>query len=100
MTSSLLFNLTTVAYFAAMVVFIIYLTSKNKVVGLVATLICWAGFIANTGGPVCGCGTEHLFITGSVLSSVIRGVRIMTLGTGNKTARLIRPGRVHRRTGR
>ena len=30
MNSSLLFNITTVAYFVAMVVFIIYLTSANK----------------------------------------------------------------------
>ena len=49
MNSSLLFNITTVAYFVAMVVFIVYLTSKNKSVGFVATLICWVGFIANTG---------------------------------------------------
>ncbi len=49
MSSSLLFNITTVAYFVAMVVFILYLTSKNKSVGLVATLICWVGFVANTG---------------------------------------------------
>jgi cytochrome c-type biogenesis protein CcsB len=31
-----------------MVVFIVYLTAKSKVVGFVATLICWVGFIANT----------------------------------------------------
>ena len=49
MTSSLLFNITTVAYFAAMVVFIVYLTSKNSAVGFFATLVCWVGFIANTG---------------------------------------------------
>ena len=49
MTSSLLFNITTIAYFAAMVVFIVYLTSKNDVIGFGATLICWVGFIANTG---------------------------------------------------
>ncbi|MEJ2492563.1 MAG: hypothetical protein P8Y84_13250 [Desulfuromonadales bacterium] len=49
MTSSLLFNITTIAYFAAMVVFIIYLASKNDKVALGATLICWLGFAANTG---------------------------------------------------
>jgi hypothetical protein len=49
MNSSLLFNITTVAYFVAMVVFIIYLTSANKSVGFFATLVCWVGFIANTG---------------------------------------------------
>ena len=48
MDSSLLFNITTIAYFAAMVVFIVYLTSKNKNVGFFATLICWIGFVANT----------------------------------------------------
>ncbi|MDH3998104.1 MAG: c-type cytochrome biogenesis protein CcsB [Desulfuromonadales bacterium] len=48
MTSSLFFNVTTISYFAAMVVFIVYLTSKTKVVGLVATAICWIGFLANT----------------------------------------------------
>jgi cytochrome c-type biogenesis protein CcsB len=49
MDSSLLFNITTIAYFAAMVVFIVYLTSKNEAIGFGATLICWVGFIANTG---------------------------------------------------
>mgnify|MGYP003574677119 CR=1 FL=1 len=49
MDSSLLFNITTIAYFAAMVVFIVYLTSKNDAIGFGATLICWVGFIANTG---------------------------------------------------
>jgi len=49
MTSSLLFNVTTIAYFVAMVVFIVYLTAKNENVGFFATLVCWAGFIANTG---------------------------------------------------
>ena len=48
MNSSLLFNITTIAYFAAMVVFIVFLTSRTKAVGLVATLICWVGFVANT----------------------------------------------------
>jgi len=48
MTSSLLFNITTIAYFVAMVVFIVYLTSRNQAVGFAATLICWVGFIANT----------------------------------------------------
>jgi cytochrome c-type biogenesis protein CcsB len=48
MSSSLLFNLTTIAYFAAMVVFILYLVSKSARIALVATLISWAGFLANT----------------------------------------------------
>ncbi len=49
MTSSFLFNITTVAYFVAMVVFIVYLTSRNQTIGFGATLACWAGFVANTG---------------------------------------------------
>ena len=49
MTSSLLFNITTIAYFAAMVVFIVFLTSRTKAVGFAAVLICWVGFVANTG---------------------------------------------------
>ena len=48
MDSSLFFNITTAAYFIAMVVFIIYLTSKSEQVGLVATVISWIGFAANT----------------------------------------------------
>jgi len=49
MSSSLLFNVTTIAYFAAMVMFLVYLVSKNSGVGLVATVVCWIGFLANTG---------------------------------------------------
>jgi len=48
MTSSLFFNVTTIAYFAATVLFLIFLVSKSSKVGLVATLVCWAGFLANT----------------------------------------------------
>ncbi|MBW2452326.1 MAG: cytochrome c biogenesis protein CcsA, partial [Deltaproteobacteria bacterium] len=48
MTSSLFFNITTAAYFIAMVIFIVYLTSKNKTVSFVAVLVCWVGFLANT----------------------------------------------------
>ncbi len=48
MTSSLLFNVTTIAYFAAMVIFILYLASKGSKVALVATVACWIGFAANT----------------------------------------------------
>ena len=49
MDSSLLFNVTTAAYFLGMVVFILYLTSKSEQIGFVATLISWIGFVANTG---------------------------------------------------
>ena len=49
MTSSLLFNVTTAAYFVAMVVFIVYLASKSEQVGFGAIVISWVGFVANTG---------------------------------------------------
>jgi cytochrome c-type biogenesis protein CcsB len=48
MTSSQLFNLTTFAYFAAMVLFIIYLPSRSRALALSATLAAWGGFIANS----------------------------------------------------
>ncbi|MHB8707739.1 MAG: cytochrome c biogenesis protein, partial [Desulfuromonadales bacterium] len=48
MDSSLFFNITTAAYFVAMVVFILYLTAKNEQIGFAATVICWVGFAANT----------------------------------------------------
>jgi cytochrome c-type biogenesis protein CcsB len=49
MTSSQLFNLTTIAYFAAMILFLAYLVIRSPKVGLIATLIAWAGFAANSG---------------------------------------------------
>jgi cytochrome c-type biogenesis protein CcsB len=48
MTSSLFFNLTTAAYFVAMVVFILYLSAKSEQIGLGGIIISWAGFAANT----------------------------------------------------
>ena len=48
MTSSLFFNLTTAAYFLAMVVFILYLSAKSEQIGLGAIIVSWAGFSANT----------------------------------------------------
>jgi cytochrome c-type biogenesis protein CcsB len=48
MTSSLFFNITTIAYFAAMVLFIVYLVSRAQVVALTATGLVWGGFVANT----------------------------------------------------
>ncbi len=48
MTSSQFFNITTVAYFASMVTFVVYIASRNKAVSLVATLLAWGGFAANT----------------------------------------------------
>ena len=49
MTSSMMFNLTTVAYFAAMILFIVYIASRSQAVALIATILCWLGFAANTG---------------------------------------------------
>jgi cytochrome c-type biogenesis protein CcsB len=46
--SSKLFNITTVCYFAAMFIFFIYLANRNKVVGLVASITAYAGFIVQT----------------------------------------------------
>ncbi|PKN43973.1 MAG: c-type cytochrome biogenesis protein CcsB, partial [Deltaproteobacteria bacterium HGW-Deltaproteobacteria-17] len=48
MTSSMMFNLTTVAYFAAMILFIVYIASRAQAVALIATILCWLGFGANT----------------------------------------------------
>ena len=48
MTSSLFFNITTIAYFAAMVLFIVYIVSRVQAVALTATGVVWAGFAANT----------------------------------------------------
>ncbi len=48
MTSSLFFNITTIAYFAAMVLFIVYIVSRIQAIGLTATGVVWAGFVANT----------------------------------------------------
>jgi len=48
MTSSLFFNITTIAYFAAMVLFIVYIVSRIQAVALTATGVVWGGFVANT----------------------------------------------------
>jgi cytochrome c-type biogenesis protein CcsB len=48
MDSGQLFNLTTIAYFAAMVTFIAYIATKNKTVALIATLLSLAGFLIQT----------------------------------------------------
>ncbi|WP_221252458.1 c-type cytochrome biogenesis protein CcsB [Desulfuromonas versatilis] len=49
MTSSMLFNATTIAYFASMVLFVVFIAGRSKAVALIATLAAWAGFAANTG---------------------------------------------------
>jgi len=48
MTSSLLFNITTIAYMASMVVFFAFLASKNKAIGLTGSLLAYAGFAVQT----------------------------------------------------
>src|SRR5512133_3598278 len=48
MDSSMLFNFVTIAYFAAMVVFLIYLATRNDTVALVGNLFAWAGFAVQT----------------------------------------------------
>ena len=48
MTSSMLFNATTIAYMASMVVFFAFLASKNKAIGLTGSLLAYAGFAVQT----------------------------------------------------
>lgn len=50
MTSDLLFNFTTIAYFGAMILFIAYLATRSKAVALVATALAFIGFAVHTGG--------------------------------------------------
>jgi cytochrome c-type biogenesis protein CcsB len=49
MTSSQLFNVTTIGYFLSMVLFITYLGSRNRGIALAAVISAWTGFLANTG---------------------------------------------------
>ncbi|NVN89610.1 MAG: c-type cytochrome biogenesis protein CcsB [Desulfuromonadales bacterium] len=48
MTSSLFFNMTTLAYMASMVTFFIFLAGKNKTVGLAGSLLAYAGLALQT----------------------------------------------------
>jgi cytochrome c-type biogenesis protein CcsB len=48
MTSSQLFNIVTIAYFASMVLFVVYLATRTRGISLGATLLAWAGFLAHT----------------------------------------------------
>ncbi len=50
MDSGQLFNLTTVAYFTAMVLFFAYIATKNNIVALTATIASLAGFLIQTVG--------------------------------------------------
>jgi len=48
MTSSLLFNITTLSYMISMLLFFGYLATRNKMVGLVASSVAYLGFIVQT----------------------------------------------------
>ena len=48
MTSSLLFNVTTLAYMASMIAFFAFLASKNKSLGLAGSVIAYGGLIIQT----------------------------------------------------
>lgn len=48
MSSSLLFNVTTICYMVSMLIFFAFLASKNKTVGLVGSLVAYGGFIIQT----------------------------------------------------
>ena len=52
MTSSMLFNVTTIAYMASMVVFFAFLASKNKAIGVTGSLLAYAGFAVQTAAIV------------------------------------------------
>src|SRR5512136_790316 len=48
MSSSLLFNVTTLAYLVSMLVFFVYLATKNKTIGLAGSLTAYLGWLAQT----------------------------------------------------
>ncbi len=48
MTSTQLFNWTTVGYFISSILFVIFLVSKNRNIALGATILAWIGLAANT----------------------------------------------------
>jgi cytochrome c-type biogenesis protein CcsB len=48
MTSSLLFNVTTLSYMISMLVFFGFLATRNRTVGLVASSVAYVGFIVQT----------------------------------------------------
>jgi cytochrome c-type biogenesis protein CcsB len=48
MTSTQLFNFTTIAYFACMVLFIVYLATRGKTVAMIANLCAWLGLLIHT----------------------------------------------------
>jgi len=48
MTSTLLFNLVTIGYFSAMILFLLYLVTHNKTLSLIANILAYLGFAAQT----------------------------------------------------
>jgi cytochrome c-type biogenesis protein CcsB len=50
MTSTQLFNIVTIGYFASMILFIVYLAARAKTLALIATICAYLGFVAHTAG--------------------------------------------------
>lgn len=48
MTSTQLFNIVTVSYFASTVLFLIYLATRSRGIAISATVMAWGGFMAHT----------------------------------------------------
>src|ERR1039457_7233917 len=48
MTSSLLFNVTTIFYMVSMIIFFAFLATKNKLIGLTASSAAYFGFVIQT----------------------------------------------------
>jgi cytochrome c-type biogenesis protein CcsB len=48
MNSLHLFNIVTVAYFASMVLFVVYLATRSRNIALGANVLAWGGFVAHT----------------------------------------------------
>jgi len=48
MTSTQLFNAVTVAYFASMVLFVVYLATRSKAIALGGNILAYVGFLAHT----------------------------------------------------
>ncbi len=50
MTSTQLFNIVTIGYFASMILFIIFLAVRNRTLAVIATVCAYLGFAAHTAG--------------------------------------------------
>ena len=46
--STMLFNIVTIGYFSAMILFVIFLATRNKVVALLGNVLAYIGFVAHT----------------------------------------------------